>query len=499
MPPLLEITRVSRLKDLASTIPPAWIAFFASLALSIIAILGTGEPNRDGMLYIETARLFSEGGLAAARANFDWFFFPIIIACMSKISGLGYETAGYLFNALLLASVCATLVRITEEFDQRAAWSACLVALALPAINHYRDFLIREFGFWLFCLLAILFALRWARRPNWAGGLIVQACLGAASLFRVEAAAFFAALALWQMLDTGSWRQRLRRVSMLVWLPLFGGLLLAALMAAGGVDLGSRISTYAAAANPVALLAKFKLAANQFAGAVLSHYSKEEATSILFFGLFSMIPKKFMEMSGVFIIPLLYFFWNDSPRRRVAGWQPLGWFFTVYCIVLTAFLMTSLFLSARYVAFLAILTVPLIAIGLNGLANRLPRWRYAIVGIVLLLALANVVSLSPKKTQYREAGQWVAANSLSVWTTYIDDSSTGYYAGPAHYWENRSRVGLNVEQAIAKRQFEYYVFELSRRDAQKADWIASLNLDEIRRFKNTRGDAVLILKLKKDK
>lgn len=498
MPPLLKPPLTSRLKDRVSTIPPAWIAFFASLVLSVIAIYGTGEPNRDGMLYIETARLFSDSGLAAAKANFDWVFFPILIACTSKITGLGYETASYLFNALLLAGVCATLVRIADEQDKRAAWSACLVALALPAINHYRDFLIREFGFWLFCLLAILFALRWAKRPNWAGGLVVQACIGAASLFRVEAAAFFVALALWQILDTESWRQRLRRVSMLVWLPLVGGLLVVALMASGGVDLGGRISTYAAAANPVTLTAKFKLAASQFADAVLNHYSKEEAASILFFGLMSMIPKKFLEMSGVFIIPQIYFFWSDSPRRKIAGWQPLGWFFTVYCIVLTAFLTANLFLSARYVAFLAILTVPLIAVGLNSLASRLPRWRYAIVGFILLLALANVVSVSPRNTQYREAGQWVAANSLSAWTTYIDDPSTGYYAGPAHYWENRSRVGLSVEQAIAKRQFEYYVFELSRRDAQKADWIASLNLDEIRRFKNTRGDAVLILRLKED-
>ena len=499
MPPLVKTAQASRLKELASTIPPAWLAFFASLVLSIIAIHGTEEPNRDGMLYIETARLFTESGLAAARANFDWVFFPVLIACTSKISGLGYETASYLFNALLLAGACATLVRITEELDKRAAWSACLVVLALPAINNYREFLIREFGFWLFCLLAILFALRWARRPNWVGGLIVQACLGAASLFRVEAAAFFAALALWQILDTGSWKQRLRRLSMLVWLPLFGGLLVVALMAAGGVDLGSRISSYAAAANPVALTAKFKLAANQFAGAVLSHYSKEESASILFFGLFSMIPKKFLELSGAFIIPLLYFFWTDSPRRKIAAWQPAGWFLAVYFIVLTAFLTANLFLSARYLAFLCILTVPLIAVGLNGLFNRLPRWRYTVVAFIVLLALANAISLSPRKTQYRQAGQWVAENALATSTTYIDDSRTSYYAGPSHYREARNREGLNVEQAIAKRQFEYYVFELSRRDTQKAGWIASLNLDEVRRFKNTQGDAVLILKIKEEK
>ena len=486
----------NRISALTSTIAPAWAAFIGSLVLSVIAILGTSEPNRDGMLYVETARLFTEGGLAAARANFDWVIFPILIAFTSKIGGLGYETASYLLNALLLAGVCTTLVRITEELEKRAAWSACIVALAIPAINHYREFLIREFGFWLFCLLAILFALRWAKRPNWAGGSIVQACLAAACLFRLEAAAFFAALALWQVLATGSWQQRLRRVSMLVWLPLIGGLIGAVLMLSGRIDLGGRLSTYAAAANPVALFAKFKLAAMQFSSAVLNHYSQEEAGSILFFGLLSMIPKKFLEMSGAFIIPQIYFFWANSPRRKIADYQPVGWFFTVYCVVLTAFLTFNLFLSARYVTFLNILTVPLIAVGLSDLLDRLPRWRYAIVGFALLLALANAVSLSPKKTQYRDAGRWIAANALASSTTYIDDSRTGYYAGPAHYWGIKNVEGLNVEQAIGKRQFEYYVFELSRRDTQKADWIRSLNLDEVRRFKNSQGDAVIILKLR---
>ena len=490
---------LGRFSTLASLVSPTWAAFLGSLILSVIAILGTSEPNRDGMLYIETARLFTESGLAAARANFDWVIFPIIIACTSKISGLGYETASYLLNALLLAGVCATLVRITEELEIRAAWSACLVALAIPAINHYREFLIREFGFWLFCLLAILFVLRWARRPSWVGGLVVQACIVAASLFRLEAAAFFAALALWQVLATGSWPLRLRRLLMLAWLPLLGGLTGVALVLSGGIDLGARLSSYAAAANPFALFAQFKLAAKQFSEAVLNHYSQEEAGSILFFGLLSMIPRKFLELSGAFIIPQIYFFSANSARRKIADYQPIGWFFTVYCIVLAAFLTVNLFLSARYVTFLNILTVPLIAVGLRSLLDRLPRWHYAIVGFALLLALANVVSLSPKKTQYRDAGLWIAANALPASTTYIDDSRTGYYAGPTHYWEARNRGGLDVEQAIGKKQFEYYVFELSRRDTQKADWIRSLNLNDVEKFKNSQGDAILILKRKEER
>jgi hypothetical protein len=85
----------------------------------------------------------------------------VAISYFTKFTGLGYEDSAYALCALFIAGACATLVRITRrQFDDHAAWCACLVALAIPAFNGYREFLIREFGFWFFCLLAILAALR---------------------------------------------------------------------------------------------------------------------------------------------------------------------------------------------------------------------------------------------------------------------------------------------------------------------------------------------------
>ena len=52
-------------------------------------------------------------------------------------------------------------------------------------------------------------------------------------------------------------------------------------------------------------------------------------------------------------------------RRRTAEWQPQAQFFFVYTAVLLAFVVYNLFMSGRYVIFLNILTMPLIAIGLQ--------------------------------------------------------------------------------------------------------------------------------------
>ncbi len=495
---LLRPTVFARIVTQAHKFDPVWTAFFGSLVLSAIAFYGSEFPNLDGILYLETAERFMANGLAGTRELFDWNFFPICIAYVAKFTGLGYEAAAYALTAVLLAGVCATLVRITEEQFGGAVWCACVVALALPAFNGYRDFLIREFGFWLFSVLSLLAALKWTTRPSWRGGLVVQVFLVIACLFRIEALVFFAALTFWQLATASPWRQRLQRLPMLLGLPLAGGLVLAALMASGSLHMSARLVAFASAANPAAW-SNFNLAAGQLGATVLNGYSGNEASSILFFGLFSTIPKQFLVRSGLFLVPLVYFFCQASLRSQIGKWQPMTWFFAVYIVVLTVFVTNNLFMSARYVSFLNILSVPLVAVGLQGLFDRLPRWRYVLVGLALLTALANVISTSPRNPQYRAAGLWLSENTQLVSKIYIGRERAAYLAGPAfRSVRNWGLSDAQIEQAVRNRQFEYYVLDLRRRDTKKADWARSLNLVEVERFANRVGDEVVILRLKKD-
>ena len=74
---------------------PTRVAFFASLILSFAAWM-TSTINRDGMLYVDTARIFLDQGFAAAKASFQWPFISIFIALSAKLTGLPLEAAGYL-------------------------------------------------------------------------------------------------------------------------------------------------------------------------------------------------------------------------------------------------------------------------------------------------------------------------------------------------------------------------------------------------------------------
>ena len=476
---------------------PAWCSFAASLLLSAISIYGTEIPNRDGMLYIQTAAIFLEEGLTAARANFDWVFLPICIAFASKITGLTLEATAYALNTLLFAGTCATLVRIVQNQYPSAAWYAVLAALSLPAFNEQRNEIIREVGWWLFCLQALLAALRWQRQPDFRNGLAVQILLMIACLFRVEGAIFFGSLALWQLSKRQTWRQSSRHLATLLFLPILMGVTLLAALALSHVDIGSRIAGYASVANPMTSLTTFHEVAEQFGASVLNHYSADEADSILFFGLMGLVLKKFITNNGILLVPIALLFCTHRLRHHLCEWQPQAQFFFVYALALVAFVIHHLFISSRYVIFLNILTVPLIAIGLQQMFKSWPRWRHVILLCLLFTTLDNVVSLSPKKPQFRAAGQWLAERPEIAPSTYIDDSRTGYFAGSAFRSFRRNRLtSSEIEKAINQGRIDYLVIEDRRHNSAKKEWANSLGLTEATRFSNKLGDSIIIFRRK---
>ena len=177
-------------------VTPARVAFIASLLISWIAISTSGSLNRDGMLYVDTARVFLNEGFVAAKETFSLPFLPIVMALFSKLTGFGLETSGYLLNALFLAGACALMTDCAGRKYPEAVWPICLVLLALPGLNHYRDEILREYGCWFFFMLTFWLSLRWSESPRWPMALLAQLALVLSALFRPEALTFFPALIL---------------------------------------------------------------------------------------------------------------------------------------------------------------------------------------------------------------------------------------------------------------------------------------------------------------
>ncbi|MBI1904650.1 MAG: hypothetical protein HYS20_00165 [Rhodocyclales bacterium] len=471
---------------------PVQVAFWVSLALSLIALAGSGTLNRDGMLYASIAQVMLDEGVAQALAKFDWLLLPALMAGVSWLTGMSTELAGHVLGALFMAGTSALLVACAQRQFAGAGWAACLVVLSLPAINSFRDQIVREFGYWFFCALALWFALRWAQRWRWRDALLCQMAIVAAVCFRLEAVILFPALLLWQLFARAE-RPLLLRLAMLGAGPLMLAGALAGLDAMGLVSVETRLAYYLEAVDLTSKIGHFNAAADQVSAAVLNKISDGDAAAILFVGLVSIIPAKFVLLLGVFAIPLAYLCASGKLRAHLRAWSLMNWVFVIYVVVLVAFVTERFFLTSRYVSFLNLVAVPLIAASLVMLREYWPRATRVVVGLAMLTMGANVISLTPSKTHLVEAGQWLARTVPDVKRVGFEDQRVAYYAGAGYFpWLHFDRDEAGAR--LARGELDYVVVASApEQPIEDAPWFGANALSVVQRFEQPSGAAVVVV------
>jgi hypothetical protein len=470
---------------------PVGAVFLASLLLSAFAVAGKISPNNDGMLYVEAAQLFQQGGFEAARQVYDWLFYSVLIALVSSLTGMHAESVAYALAGVMLAALGALLVDVTRMLYPQAAWAAVVIVLALPALNGYRDFIIREHGMWLFVVLSVWLSMRWSRRPGWLLAFASQASVGLAALFRPEALIFV----LVPLLCFGARRREsgVRPYLQFLALPLVGGGVIAGLWLAGhplGWD------KMASQLQALALLSKmdgFRELGAAIAPTLSPHLSDKDAAWVIVTGAVALIPIKFATNLGLFVIPLL----RGVTARRGCGTAgdeagAVLWAVVVYGVVLLAFVLDQYWLSARFVVLLNLLVVPFVAYGTCLLWQAWPRWRWAIVLLIAVTAVAHVASTSPKKTRYAEAAAWVAAEPVPPARIYFEEKVVAYLAGFGYHNIPSTTIAGRTEllAALEAGRFDLVLLDGRTDDEALVEWASRHALELRRSFRDDRGRAV---------
>lgn len=469
----------------AKRISPVQATFVGSLSLSLVALLNNPTINRDGILYVETARIFLQDGYIAATKSFNWPFLSILMALVSKLTGIGLEKTGHLLNAVFMAGASAFVVAGTERRIPQASWSICIVVLALPGLNDYRDELLREYGCWFFTMLAFWLALRWEETPFWGTALVVQASLTIAALFRPEALAFFPALVMWQLFS-GPKGEKWRRTLMLGGLPLLAFVALITLFLGGQLEASHRLAGELSRINTASFDAKAMALSD-----ALIPYAKDQAKTILFMGSLAIIPLKFLKQLGIFIVPLFFLLQCNGLRTSLSRAPLFAWALLAHLFVLSAFVIDLQFLAGRYVAVLSLLAAPFIGLGLVLLTQRFPRWKKVVLFLSFLIMLSNVVSLTPRETYLIQAGKWLAENGHSSERTYVEGSRTAYYAGWTIDRTGEPEDRQHLSESIQKGRYDLVVLEVSHRDTDIDSWLENNNLRVLKRFRSARNDSVI--------
>lgn len=469
-------------------VTPTSATFIASALLSLIAI-ATGNLNRDGMLYVETARAFLDGGIDAATTVFSWPFFAILMGGLAKLTGLPPELAGHFLNILFMAGASAFLVNMVDRNDRKLAWLCGLIILSLPGLNQYRNELIREYGCWFFVMLAFWTARDWPEKPNWWRCIAIQLSMLVAALFRPEALAFFASIVLWQHFQpasTPSWRRTL----MLAGLPAIGFIAILVTHFSGALPATSRISNEIGRFD----FSRFDETARGMSQA-FNFYARDVAQTahtILFFGSLAIIPWKLIGKFGLYILPLIFLF--RLPERQISFRKYRLFLFAIatHLLVLSVFVLQQQFISGRYYGPLLIFSVPFVAIGLNHLLTQHPKWQWPVIMLCVVLAMSNVVALKAGKQRFSNAGHWLSTQITDGPRIYLESARTAHYAGWKFSTRTRSLDRDKLLEEIKNNNFDVVVLETSHDDASIGDWISLAGLQEVRRFTDDNGDAIVI-------
>ena len=475
-------TQVSRIIDEY----PVWLAFFGSLLLSLIAVMGTATVGRDAALYIDVAQQATEHGPNVAWASFDWPWFSLLLAATHSILRLPLELSAYLWCALFFAGTSALMVDCVRQRSPDITRWACLVMLAMPAVNAFRNDIIRECGFWFFCTLALWLALRWQARGGWLRAAFIHMAIVAAALFRLEALLLIPALALWQLPSLWSSSRRLSFFQFSL-LPILGLLV----VSVTGVLMSARVVLYLDMIEPRGVFASFQMLCDQFANSLINKYSQDEAGRIIFFGILATMTITFVKLMGPFAVPfilrrnwgVLGIYWRD--------YRPFAWAALLYLVVLVLFFIKQQFMNARYMSFLNLLFVPVLAMGLAAFAREFPRLGKGLVVLALLVMLSNVISTGAGKTHYIEAGRWMSSHVEPDAPTYFSDGRISYYAGRGYVLPV-----LTQEEAISPAHagdYRYFVIEAKGDEPWLNEWLAAHKLRILEHFANRKGATVVVI------
>ena len=411
----------------------------ASLLLSLQAVYFDDIINRDGIMYLQQVEAYLTGGLASAKLIYDWPAFSIIVAWVHKITSLPIEAAGFLTNSLLFIILTDAIILISSLLvtSQRQLAIAAVLVLCFIPINEYRDFILRDPGYWAFSSLALYQFMLFVLSPSYKTASLWQLFIVIAILFRIEGSVILFALPFFLFFINPP-VLAIKRFFQSLYLAIISALIALATLASqtdfsvAFGKLGS-ISKYLDLDKYLYLLDKYSTVIEQ---QVLNRYSDEYASQILISGMLFMLVYKLLKTFSIsyLIICFITYFTPSSKElsaRQCLLQQLLLYFFSLNIFILSMFLFKEYFISSRY-AVLALVSLLLLVMyrlchAIENLWFGKKKVLLSIAGLCLFYNLADAALQSSSKTYIKETALWAASNLPDDSLVITDDEFMLYY------------------------------------------------------------------------
>lgn len=497
-------------------------AILASIISSYIALSYHQPFNVDGIIYLNAASGFIQGGLHQALDIYRWPFYSILIALMSKITHLHLESAAFLLNCILNTVTFLAFISLVKELggSHRVQYLGLLIILIYPYLNHDRDNILRDFGYYSFALLSLLFYIRYLRLLTWRTALAYGTSILLATLFRIEGLVFLL-IAPWiiffrphltikKKLQGFAQLNTLNFICasvMLVWLfkkiwqhSLFNSTHLLTL------------KQYLLQYNVIVLQENLHQKMNLLQQVIFTNGGFSSVPFFLIAGTIGIFLDSFINTIGLLYLILSWhaFRYHLVPMDKYAA---LGWstYLILNLLIIIIFIFSQFFLAERYVELFCLLLtlgVPfsLVTIYDNwrhqkpGLTGR--KWLFPVVCIFLgISAIDSMSHFGTSKAYITQAGRWIDQNTPA--NSHILSNSAQLYFYSHRFDPNGLQPLPQSDDPLINiktndlTHYDYVALVLYNDKADEEQEILSLlKSNPLATFQNRRGDKTVIFKIK---
>lgn len=425
-----------------------------SFLLSVLAVVTDDIINADGILYVNMAEAYLEGGLSASAELYNWPFFAILTALVSKLLFIPLEASAYLINIAFYVWLTDILLLISHSFlpTLRHTIVAGLLILSFYTLNEYRDFIIRDVGYWSLSFLALWQFLKFERTLLTRYLFSWQVFAIMAILFRVEGTVILAAMPLYLFLmPNHSITRKLKYTAIAYSLPVMAALSVTFVyvLSSGYSAAFGKLNNILYYADVNAFLSDYQENISYIADHVMAKIAPDQAPLFYNSGLVGMLTSEIIAgLSIGFIVILLMSYLQKSSAPPSSQNKLFIFFLLINFLILTVFIYQQQFMSTRY-CMMAILTLFLLL--LPRLSHYIlliwdKRWNVSAVIILLLLiySVGDAFHHTSSKTYIKTTAAWGAKSLPDGADVITNDHFIKYY-----FEQNHGSSSIKLKTALS--------------------------------------------------
>ena len=496
----------------------------ASLIFSMYAVYFDDIINKDGALYLKTAELFLSGNMDAAFTSYNWPFYSIIIAFFQKITTIPLELSALILNSVFFVILTDALILISSlifSVPRQLKITALLILCFMPILD-YRDYIIRDPGYWAFACLALYHFMVFMNSSRIIHGTLWQIFMILAIFFRIEGVFLLITVPLFLLLSKNLRLEMvIRKLISCFFITI---ILLAAVPFIESLSMEKFSKIYHASniKNLDVIFDKLIFSADILKHQILNKYSGEYATFILFFGFLSfLIYKIFQAFSIPYIIIFLSSFKNSSQLSTNLYRNFLAYFLILNTFIMFVFILKEHFISSRYIVLTSISLFLLLSFymvtGIERLYLNKNKLLLAIIALCLSYNLLDAATTSRNKSYIKDMTLLSVQKIPEKSIVLVNDRAAFYYLTnkAAHLTvcfkkikkidkkelklkKDRCNTGKNSQKYIKSYlYFDYILLVHKNDDYEDLKNLIGANFEKIIQTKNLKEDKAILYKVVK--